>query len=106
MNIFFFFQLNDNAIFTATKCSFENIKCECAIVMETEKITSPKSVKVNSELADVSLNKVILNECKFPNDDEGIVTLKPKGIAAFARTFAQDRETEENVPPNKESSEQ
>lgn len=71
--------------------------------METEKVTSPKSVKVGSELTDISLNKVILNECKFPNDGEGILTLKPKGIAAFANTFAQDKETEENVLQKKSS---
>ncbi|XP_011268498.2 protein nessun dorma [Camponotus floridanus] len=98
-------RLNDNVTFTATECSFKNIKHGHALVMETEKVTSPKIVKLKSELTDTSLNKVVLNECKFPNDDEEIVTLRPKSIAAFARTFAQDEETKENVPP-KENSEQ
>lgn len=102
--MFFFFQLNDNVTFTATECSFKSIKHGHAVVMETEKVTSPKIVKLKSELTETALNKVVLNECKFP-DDEEIVTLRPKSIATLARTFAQDEETKENVPP-KENSEQ
>ncbi|XP_072758360.1 protein nessun dorma [Anoplolepis gracilipes] len=97
--------LNDNATFTATKCSFENIKYGNALVIESEKVTSLKRIEMGNELMDISINKIVLNECKFPNDDKEIITLKPKGIAAFARTYAQDRETEEN-DSQKENSEQ
>ncbi|KMR01387.1 shc sh2 domain-binding protein 1-like protein [Lasius niger] len=85
-------RLSDNAIFSASNCSFENITHEQAIVMETDKVFSSKSVEVGSEIANIFLKKIILNECKFPNDGKGNVMLKPKGIVAFARAYAQDKE--------------
>ncbi|CAL1681571.1 unnamed protein product [Lasius platythorax] len=85
-------RLSDNAIFSASNCSFENITHEQAIVMETDKVISSKSVEVGSEIANIFLKKIIFNECKFPNDGKGNVMLKPKGIVAFARAYAQDKE--------------
>lgn len=77
------FQLNDNARFTATSCSFEHVEKGHAIVIETEKVNRSESVEVESELSRVSLKNISLNECKFSNNDKGSIMLRPKDTAAL-----------------------
>ncbi|XP_012529742.1 protein nessun dorma [Monomorium pharaonis] len=90
-------RLNDNARFTATKCSFESIENGYAIVMETEKVTRSESIKVGSESSLVSLKNISINECKFSNNyDEGSITLRPKDTAALTRRHINV--TEESAP--------
>lgn len=52
-------------------------------MVETEKVTRSESVEVGSELSSVSLKNISLNECKFPNNDKGSITLRPKDTAAL-----------------------
>ncbi|XP_011163398.1 protein nessun dorma [Solenopsis invicta] len=90
--------LNDNARFTATKCSFEYIQNGRAIVMETEKVTRSKNVEVGSELSPVSLKNVSVNECKFSNnDDKGSIMLRPKDTAALVHRDVNDVVEESNA---------
>lgn len=91
MNAYRSFQLNDNARFTATKCSFEYDESGHAIVMETEKVTRSKSVEAGSELSPVSLKNVSISECKFSNGDvNGSITLRPKDTAALTQRHIND----------------
>lgn len=80
-----FFQLNDNARFTATGCSFENVEKGHAVVIETEKVTRTEKINVGSESSSVSLKNISLSECKFSNDDKGSITLRPKDTAALTQ---------------------
>lgn len=96
-----FFQLSDNAMFSATNCSFENIKH--AIVMETEKVTNSKSIEVGSELADIFLQNIILNECKFPDDHKGKVILKSRIFPPFACADSDNREIVERMSASPET---
>lgn len=98
INAYCSFQLNDNARFTATKCSFEYIQNGRAIVMETEKVTRSKNVEVGSELSPVSLKNVSVNECKFSNnDDKGSIMLRPKDTAALVHRDVNDVVEESNA---------
>ncbi|XP_070530508.1 protein nessun dorma isoform X4 [Cardiocondyla obscurior] len=75
-------RLNDNARFTATRCTFEHVKH--AIVIETEKVSHTENITVESKLTDL-LKNISVNECKFPDNDKGNITLRPKDIAVLTQ---------------------
>lgn len=81
-----FFQLTDNARFTATRCSFEYIEKGRAVVIETEKTTRLENIEVERALTNVSLENISLNQCKFSNNETWSVTLRPKDTAALTHT--------------------